>query len=351
VPDGVSQEDEMAPDETQATAAPLATQVMQMIWAFMVSHALHIAAKLAVFDVLRDGAKTAGEVAEATGSHEPSLRRLLRLLTSVDVLAEDERGRFSPTPLGDFLRSDHPQSARALAVMYGEPFVWKAWGDLYQTIKTGRPGFDQAHGESFFDYLGRHPADAAVFNAAMTSATSVDVPNILGAYDFSGFAKIVDVAGGHGALLRAILERCPKAKGVLCDLPSVVAGASAIKGSSVEARCELVGADMFQSVPAGGDAYVLKRIIHDWSDAEAARILQSCRRAIAPGGKLLVIDAVVKPPNQPDPAKLMDLNMLVLLTGRERTDDEFRDLYALAGFELTRIVPTPRVSIVEGVPA
>jgi hypothetical protein len=235
-------------------------------------------------------------------------------------------------------------------MMYGEPFFWKAWGDFYETVKTGNPGFDRVHGESFFDYLGQHPNDAAIFNAAMTNGSRLDVPAMLNAYDFSGFAKIVDVGGGHGALLRAILERYPTVKGVLCDLPSVVAEANEIKRSGAAARCELVDADMFESVPAGGDAYILKRIIHDWGDTEATRILQNCRRAMTTTGKLLVADNVLKPPNQPDPAKLMDLNMLVLLTGRERTEEEFRELYDSAGFRLTRIVPAIRLSIVEGIP-
>lgn len=337
----------MVPDE----AAPLVPQVMQMIWGFMVSQALHVAAKLAVFDALRDGPKTASELAEVTHSQELALRRLLRLLTAVDMLTEDDLGRFSATPLGDQLRSDHPQSARSYAVMYGEPFFWRAWGDLYETVKTGKPGFERVHGESFFDYLAKHPIDAAIFNAGMTSASNLDLAAILNAYDFSGFTKIVDVGGGHGALLRGILERYPNAAGVLCDLPSVVAGASEIEHSTVATRCELVGADMFQSVPAGGDAYILKRVIHDWSDAESTRILQNCRRAIAAKGKLLLIEAIVKPPNQPDPVKLMDLNMLVLVTGLERTEEEFRRLYASAGFRLTRVVPAMRLSIIEGVPA
>lgn len=340
----------MAHTETNAPVAPLAPQLMQMIWGFMVSQAVHVAAKLTVFDVLRDAPKPASEIAAATGSHEPALRRLLRLLTAVDLLTEDERGHFSATALGSLLRSDHPQSARSLAVMYGEPFFWRAWGDLYETVRTGIPGFERVHGERFFDHLAQHPSDAAIFNAGMTSASSLDLPAILNAYDFSGFAKIVDVGGGHGALLRGILERCPTAAGVLCDLPSVVADANEIAGSSVATRCELVGTDMFQSVASGGDAYVLKRVIHDWNDADALRILQSCRRAIASNGRLLLMENVVKPPNQPDPAKLMDLNMLVLLTGRERTEDEFRELYARAGFRLTRVVPATRLSIVEGVP-
>jgi O-methyltransferase domain/Dimerisation domain len=341
----------MVPDEAKAAVTPLFPQLMEMIWGAMVSQALHVAAKLAVFDVLRDGPKTSTEIAQATATQEPALRRLLRFLTSVDILIEDEGARFSATSRGEFLRSDHPESARSLAVMYGEPFFWRAWGDLYDTIKTGKPGFEHAHGIGFFEYLAQHADDAAIFNAGMTSASSFDVPGILNAYDFSVFNRIVDVAGGHGALLRGILETCPNVKGVLCDLPSVTAGASEIIQSGVANRCEVVGTNMFQSVPAGGDAYILKRILHDWSDAESARILRNCRRAITADGKLLVIEFVVKPPNQPDAAKMMDLNMLVLLTGLERTAEEFHELYASAGFRLTRIVPAMRLSIIEGVPA
>ena len=341
----------MVPDDAQAIGAPPFPQLIQMIWGFMVSQALHAAAKLAVFDVLRDGPKTAGEVAEATASNEFALRRLLRFLTSVDILREDDRGRFSATPLGAFLRSDHPQSVRALALMYGEPFFWKAWGDLYETVRTGRPGFEHVHGTGFFDYLSQHADDAALFNAGMTSSSTLDLPSILDAYDFSVFERIVDVGGGHGYLLRGILEQCPNTTGVLCDLPSVVEGASQLRQSSVANRCELVGTDMFQSVAGGGDAYLLKRILHDWNDTDSTRILRSIRSAIAANGKLLVMEMVVKPSNQPDAAKLMDLNMLVLLRGLERTEDEFRKLYASADFRLTRVVPAGRLAIVEGVPA
>jgi hypothetical protein len=267
------------------------------------------------------------------------------------LLTEDERGRFAPTALGELLQSDHPQSVRALAVMYGEPFFWRSWGSFYETVKTGTPAFDQAHGAPLFDHLARHPADAAVFNAAMVSVSNLDLPAILEAYDFSSFAKIVDVGGGHGMMLRSILERYPGCRGILCDLPPVIAGAATIRESPAAARCELVGADFFQWVPAGGDAYLLKRVLHDWEDDQALRILQNCRRAMAAAGKVLVMDAVVKPSNEPDPAKWMDLNMLTLLPGRERTAAEFDELYARAGFRLTRIVPALRVSIVEGVAA
>jgi hypothetical protein len=234
--------------------------------------------------------------------------------------------------------------------MYAAPFFWNAWGRLYDTVKTGTPGFDLAHGEPIFAYLARRPEDAAIFNSAMTSATAADTPTILSAYDFSQFKKIVDVGGGHGALLRAILERHPTATGVLSDQPAVLAGATALQASAVGSRCELIAADMFRSVPAGGDAYILKRVLHDWSDAESVQILNACRRAIAADGRILVMDWIVKPPNQPDPAKWMDLNMLALLTGRERTEQEFRALFAQAGFRLTRTVPTARLGIVEGEP-
>jgi len=341
----------MVSDDSQAAGSQLVSQVMQLVRGFVVSQAIHVAAKLAIFDEVRDGPKTTDELAAVTQSQAPALRRLLRFLTSVDLLSEDEQGRFSTTALGCLLQSDHPQSARSYALMYGEPFIWRAWGDLYETVRTGNPGFERVHGESFFDYLAGHPVDAAIFNAGMTSASSLDLASIVNAYDFSAFDKIVDVGGGHGALLKGILERFPNSAGVLCDLPSVVADASEINGSSVARRCELVGIDMFQSVPAGGDAYVLKRILHDWNDAEAIRILQNCRHAIAERGRLLVMEAVVKPPNQRDPAKAMDLNMLVLLSGRERTEDEFREIFTQAGFRLTRVVPVTDISIIEGVPA
>jgi O-methyltransferase domain/Dimerisation domain len=340
----------MTPSDAKAPL-PAPSQLIQMIWGFMASQALHVAAKLGVFDELRDGPKTVREVAEASDSQELPLRRLLRFLTAIDLVTEDEKGRFSSTALGALLRSDHPQSVRPMAVMYGEPFYWRPWGDLYATVKTGMPAFERVFGEPFFEYLALSPEEGAIFDAGMTGFSNIDVPAILEVYDFSGLGTIVDVAGGHGALLRTILERYPYSRGVLCDMPSVIAGATELKSSDVATRCELITADFFKSVPAGGDAYILKRILHDWNDEESVHILKNCRRAIAAGGKLLVIEQVVKPSNQPDPAKWMDLNMLTLLTGRERTESEFRELYARAGFKLTRVVPAMRLSIVEGVAA
>jgi hypothetical protein len=330
---------------------PASSQIIQLIWGFMASQALHVAAKLAVFDVLRDGPKSIRELSEASDCQERPLRRLLRFLTTLDVVTEDENGRFSSTALGEFFRSDHPQSVQPIAVMYGEPFFWSAWGDLYSTLKSGKPAFEVVYGQRFFEYLAGSPIEGAIFDAGMTAYSNIDVPAILDAYDFSGLHRIVDVAGGHGALLRGILERYPDSRGVLCDLPSVIVRATEIKRSDVASRCELVATDFFKSVPSDGDAYILKRVLHDWNDEEAIQILKNCRPAVAAGGKVLVIEQVVKPSNQPDPAKWMDLNMLALLTGHERTEAEFGELFARAGFKLTRVVPAARLSVVEGIAA
>lgn len=335
----------------EPTPSPaLATDVLPMIRGFMLSQALHVAAKLSIFDVLRDGPRSVQDIAAACGARETALERLLRFLTVVAVLREDADGRFASTALGETLRSDHPQSTRPLAVMYGEPFFWRSWGELYETITSGEPGFEQVYGQSFFDFLADHPVEAAVFDAGMTSASRVDLPAILGAYDFSAFPRIVDVGGGNGALLRGILERHPTATGVLCDLPSVVSRAHELHDAEVAARCELAATDFFQTVPRDGDAYILKRVLHDWGDDEAVLLLTNVRRAILGHGKVLVMEAVVMASNQPDPAKWMDLNMLAILRGRERTTAEFGVLYAKAGFRLTRVVPAGTLSIIEGVP-
>lgn len=338
--------------EPQVATVPVDGGLLnQMIWGFTVSQGLYVAARLGVVDVLRDGPKSSGEIASAVGANERALHRLLRALTAVDILVEDGGGRFAATPRGRLLASDHPQSVRAVAVCMASPAVWRPWGHLYESIVTGKPAFDHVYGESFFEFLSHNPEPAGVFNAAMTSISSGDLPAILQAYDFSGFQKIVDVGGGEGILLRGILEHYPRATGVLFDLPPVVAEARDQCDSTFDGRYELAGGDMFESVPAGGDCYILKSILHDWSDAEAIQILRNCRRVIASDGKLLVVELIIAPSNQPDFAKWLDLNMLVLLTGRERTEAEFAELYAAAGFRLTRVISTGGRALIEGIPA
>lgn len=339
----------MAPTDHQAGSSQQ-TALFKMIRGFEVSQALYAAAKLAVFDILADGPKTSSEIASAAGAHEPSLRRLLRFLTAVDILLEDNSGRFAATEMGELLRADHPQSVRAWALMFGAAFFWRPWGQLYETILTGLPAFNRVYGEPEFSFLSHNPDEATAFNAAMTSGTSGLLTDLLDACDLSGLTRIVDVGGGQGALLRGILERYPRAKGVLCEMPSVAAQARELRGSAVEKRCEFAGGDMFQSVPLGGDAYILKWIIHDWNDAEAIQILRNCRQAISDKGKIMLVERIIGPSNQPDPAKWSDLMMLVMLTGRERTEPEYRELYAAAGFKLTRVIPAGEFSIIEGIP-
>jgi hypothetical protein len=336
----------MMHEEVKSNPQP---SIRDLLWGFAISQAVYVAANLAIFDFLGNGPKTSGELANSVAAHEPSLRRLLRALTSVNLLVEDN-GQFAATPMGEQLRSDHPESWRPFALFLGMPIHWRAWGELETAIMTGKPVFDQVHGLPFFDYFEQRPDEAAVFNAAMTSGSSNELPAILVAYDFSEFTRIVDVGGGHGLLLRGILEGYPQARCVLCDLPSVVANAYQIRNTAVETRCEFVGVDMFQSVPSGGDVYILKSILHDWNDDEAVQILRNCRQAISDQGKLLHIGEVLKPSNEPDFAKWLDLTMLINLTGRERTEAEFRELYDAAGFRLSRVIPTGGPTIVEGIP-
>lgn len=327
-------------------------QITHLIYGFMTSQAIAVAAKLGIADLLKQEPRTAEELANATKAHAPSLNRLLRMLTSVGIFAEDANGRFQQTPLSQLLRSDHPRSARAFAIMSGSELLWRPWGELHAAVMSGRSAFEHVFGASLFEYLAAHPGDAEVFNAGMTSASVNDAAAVVAAYDFSRFDRVVDVGGGHGALLRAILSANPKLRGVLADRPAVVAGAEALRTGAMADRCEFTGVDFFSSVPGGADAYIMRWIIHDWNDEDSLKILRNCRGAIRRDGTLLIVDSVLKPPNEPDPGKLMDSNMLVMVPGgRERTEAEFAALLRQAGFSLTRLIPTAgAVSIIESQP-
>jgi len=326
-------------------------QMTHLIFGFMATQAIHVAARLGVADLVQEGPKTADELALATAAHGPSLRRLLQLLASLGVFAEDTGGRFRQTPLSATLRGDVAGSIRNLAIMFGSPFIWKAWGNLFDGVETGKPAFKRTHGATFFEYLEAHAEDGAIFNAAMSASSSINLPSLIKSYDFSQFEKIVDVGGGHGALLHGLLSANPTVRGVLADLPAVVAGASIVRTGEIANRCEICAVNFFEAVPEGADAYLMKSIIHDWSDEESLRILSNCRRAIRPHGKLLLIEMVLRSPNQPDPGRFTDLNMLALLTGKERTEADFKTLLSRAGFSLTQVVPTGGMSsIIEGTP-
>jgi len=307
----------MSNQEPQAQPVSPAIQMTQILWpGALAVQAIHVAAKFALADLVASGPKSISELAEATHSHGPSMARLLRALTSLGIFAEDTTGRFQQTALSDTLRSDHPESVRPFAMMLGAHFVWEPSGALEQTVRTGQPAFERIYGAPFFDYMAGHPEDAAVFNAAMSSSPAY-LDAIVGAYDFSKLERIVDVGGGYGLLLAAILSANPRLRGVLYDLPSVVApflqtkeglpsvvaGASALRKEPISQRCEIIGGDFFKGVPAGADAYLLKGIIHDWNDEAALKILKNCRRAISPDGTLLLVETVLT--RSADPASAL----------------------------------------------
>lgn len=338
-----------AQEDPQLQPISPSTQMMQMLWPGpMAVQAIHVAAKLALADLVAGGPKSVDDLANATHTHGPSLARLLRALASLGIFAEDTTGRYRQTALSDTLRSDHPDSIQPSVMMLGADFFWKPIGALEETVRTGEPSFENLYGAPFFDYLAGHPEDATVFNAAMSSSPGY-LAAVVGAYSFAKFERIVDVGGGRGNLLAAILTANPRLRGVLYDLPAVVAGASVLTQEPISRRCEITGGDFFQEVPTGADAYILKGVIHDWDDEAAVKILKHCRRAIRPDGTLLLVENVLIPFAEPAGA-LMDMLMMVLTSGRERTEPEFRLLLQEAGFSMLQVIRAPGVSIIESRP-
>jgi hypothetical protein len=338
----------MTTERAQPTEIPPSAQVMQMLWpGAMAVQAIHVAATLRLSDLVADGPKTPAELAAASGAHEASLARLLRALTSLGLFEADTSGRYRQSAVSDAIRADHPQSMRRWAMMMGAGFVWQPIGGLGETVRTGRTAFDGTFGSPFFEYLAAHDDDAAIFNAAMSSMPAY-IDAVVQAYDFSRFERIVDVGGGHGALLTGILAANPRTSGVLHDFPSVVAGAPRAP-DGVAGRLEIAGGDFFEGVPAGADAYILSGILHDWNDEAAAAILRNCRRAITPNGTLVILDTVLTASSHPMSA-LMDLLMMVLTGGRERTEAEFRTLLEKSGFALGALTPTGGATLLEARP-
>jgi hypothetical protein len=329
----------------------LPATLLQMMTGYWVSQALHVAAKLGIADLLTDGPVDYEDLAAATDTHAPSLQRVLRALASVGVFTEVSPGSFALTPLAELLRTETPGSMRALAIMYAEE-QYRAWGELLHSVRTGETAFEQQFGMGYFEYLAQHPESDRVFNEAMTGWTHQLVGAVVDTYDFSAFKTVVDVGGGYGALLAAILQNNSGMRGILFDLPHVVASAEEqLAATEVADRCTFVGGDFFAEVPAGGDAYVLSQILHDWDDERCVAILGNCRQVIPDHGKLLVVELVLPPGDEPFLGKWLDLHMLVLLGGRERTAAEYNTLFRAAGFELARVVPTPPgPSVVEAVP-
>ncbi len=322
--------------------------MLQMIFGFWVSRITYAAAKLGIADILSDGAKSFDEIATSVGAHAPSIYRLLRALASVGLLNEDDEKRFALTPLGETLKSGAMRSF-AIAELGEDHFV--AWGNLLHSVKTGEKAFDNIFGMPVWQYYAEHPENGAIFNEAMTDLTLAVEAAVMEAYDFSPFEKIVDVGGGHGSFLASILKANTRAQGVLFDAPQVADGARArFDAEGLTPRCEVVGGDFFKAVPEGGDLYAMKMILHDWDDEQCVAILRNCHRAMKENGKIAVVEMVVTPHDEPSPSKLIDINMLVMTGGRERTREEFASLFEAAGFKLSRVIQTSSpVSIVEGV--
>jgi hypothetical protein len=313
----------------------------RLVNGYQVTQAIHVAVTLGIADLLRDGPRSSGDLADATQSHAPSLYRVLRALAAVGVLHEED-GRFALTELGDGLRSDAAEPVGGWAAYVGRPAHFQAWGALLEAVRTGENAFASVHGCDVWEYRAHHPEDGAIFDRAMTDTSRRANRELLEAYDFGHFERAVDVGGGHGAFLAAVLAAHRELHGVLFDQPHVVADAPAVlDAAGVRDRCEIAAGSFFDGVPAGGDAYLLKAIVHDWEDDDALRILRGVRAAIADGGAVLVVERELGPPNTEPDAKLSDLNMMVGPGGRERTRDEFAALFAESGFELERVVSTP----------
>jgi len=341
-----------APANQQVNEQPANLQMLQIISGFWISRGVYVIAKLGIPDLLKSGPKTAEELAEATKMHAPSLFRILRALASVGVLSSANGGRFAQTPVSETLVTDAPGSLRWFAVSELGQEHYPAWGNLMHSVKTGEIAFDNFFGVDIWKYFQQNPEDAAVFNDSMSSVTAATNEAILSLYDFSNFGTVVDVGGGHGGLITSILKSNPKVKGVLFDAPQVIEGARPkLEAAGLAERCETVAGDFFKSVPAGGDAYVMKWIIHDWDDEKSITILRNCRSRMRANGRLILVDCVVPESDEPHFSKFIDLNMLVMTGGKERTAKEFEQLLGAAGFKLLRIIPTELpTSIVEAEP-
>ena len=336
----------LQPGPVPSSLPPAETVLTQIMLGRVAAQALYVAAKLGIADLLKDGPKPIEELATASDAHAPSLYRVLRALASIGVFEEVGDQVFALNSSAEPLRSDVRNSIRDVAIFWGEDWNWKVWGKILYSVRTGKPAWIQIHGEQVFDFFAQNQEAGRIFDRAMTSFSGVATKAVLEAYDFSGIETLVDIAGGQGRLINRILDVYPGMRGVLFDLPHV------IKSAIVGDRLEMATGDFFVKVPSGGDAYIMKHIIHDWDDERAITILKNIRQAMNPGGRVLVVESVIADGNGQDFGKLLDIEMLVSPGGKERTAAEYEDLFARAGLRLVRIVPTKSpYSVIEAVAA
>jgi len=326
-----------------ADAANAVMQVVQLATGFWFSRCLQAIAEIGVADILSDEPQSAAELAQAVGANADSLNRVLRLLSSQGIFAFVD-GRYCHTPLSRALRADHPHSLRSYVRFVGSPLFWDSYREMEHVIRTGNTGVSKIEPRGVFAYMNDHPGIVELFNGAMRGKAESAIGPVLAAYDFSAFRSIADVGGGLGHLLKAILQTAPSTRGVLFDQPHVVAQVAPVD------RLELRGGDFFRDSQPQCDCYVLMEVLHDWTDQQCVDILRQVRTAAPGGAKLLVVETVLPPDNRPHFAHHLDINMMVLTGGRERTPDEFTRLFADGGFRLSRVIPTHGVySIVEGI--
>jgi ubiquinone/menaquinone biosynthesis C-methylase UbiE len=322
----------------------------QMIFGLVISKAIYCVAKLNIADTLAaHGPMNCSALAAKSSAHEESLYRLMRALASIGIFREDENGNFLLTPMAECLRDDSPDSVKAMALGVGN--VWfKAYSELLYPIETGKGGFEYAIGMPVFEYLTANPEEGKIFDRMMTDIHGGETQPMIDDYDFSSFKTIVDVGGGNGEVITSILKRHEEVKGILFDLPEVINRARQnITSTGLNDRCQLDTGNFFESVSKGGDAYIMRHIIHDWCDKDAVTILSNCRKAMNPGGKVLVVEAVIQEGNEPSPFKLLDITML-MVGGKERTKKQFENIFSQAGLKLNRVVPFQNdLSVVEGV--
>jgi hypothetical protein len=316
---------------------------------YMPSICLNVVARLSVAEQLRDRPVPVEDIAGRCGANPDALYRVMRALCAVGIFQESAPRTFVQSPASDFLRADHPQTLRPFAMFFPDPLHFRCYANLMHSVKTGETTAVPTLGMDVFDYFRQHPEESRVFNEAMVNVTRSLLPAVLEAYDFSDSRIVVDVGGGQGSVVALLLQNYPEMRGVLFDMDYVVAEARPyLEAAGVLDRCQIVAGSFFESVPSGGDTYVLKNIIHDWDDGQSLKILQNIRTALEgqQRGKVLLLEMVLTPGNEPHMAKWADIEMLALPGGRERTEQEYRDLFGRAGFRLNRIVSTASPSSV-----
>lgn len=334
------------------TTHDVGADLSKLLMGFRVSQAIHVAATLGLADLLASGPRTSDELAEVTDTHPLALYRLMRALSSAGILRERDHRRFELTPVGELLRSDVSGTHAPMAQLVGRPSYWQAWGDLLHAVRSGKTAFNHVHGADVWEYRANHAEEGEVFDRAMAAHTDRFAAAVAEVCDFDRFVNVVDVGGGDGTFLAKILTAHPRVHATLLDQPHVIARtAASFESLGLSSRCRAVGGDFFVSVPEDGDAYLMKSILHDWDDTASIDILRICRKAMKPTSRLLVVEHIIGPPNAASEGKFVDLNMLVVTGGRERTRDEFAALFDRSGFRLVSVTPTSTpLSVIEGVP-